>query len=1104
MKSKQTISAKEHAILKILIVLAFGLAALFNTASAQGTPRKITGVVTNEQGPVSGAAVGIKGSTTAVMTDISGLYSIDIADNKDTLVFSHIGYITREEVAGSRNNIDITLSKDNKALDEVVVVGYGTQKKINLTGAVASISFSDQALSRPLTNISSALSGLFSGLSVRQGSGRPGSDGASILIRGAGTLNDASPLIVVDGIESSMDAVNPQDVESVSVLKDAASASIYGARGANGVVLITTKTGSKNKTTITYTGRASIAQPTNIIDMVSDYGQYMELMNESMINAGSNPIFGAGTIEAWRAAKANPNGLTENGVPNYVAFPNTDWGREMFKKKLITDHNISVNGGNEKTQFVLSAGYLDNPGLVDYTGINRFTLRFNINTKVNKWLTVGTRTYGFMQQQEPGNFSAANEALMGTTPGIYPYRDGKYGHPEAPEESATAGNIYTALNAVRGLNKNSRFNTIVYSQVDFMKGLTWNFNLSYQRSWDENDQHTNTFEMVKFSTGDVMKNKVPLDRQVTQFANVGSETYDLENLLKYRTSFGNHNISALAGYSERYFQNYSRSGSKRGLLDESVYVLSTTSDIENLLTGNIADNSLRSVFGRVNYDYNSIYLFEANLRYDGSSRFHSDSRWGLFPSFSAGWRFSEEKFFRNLDWNVQDMKLRLSWGQLGNNNVADYVYAATYGATNYSFGGKQQLGLAQREFGNTHLHWEKTAVTNVGFDASFLNRRLSTEIDVYNKFTDGILFTLPIYPIMGSTAAPVQNVAEVTNRGVELSLKWQDKAGSFNYSAKGTFGYNKNEVSKFKGILSRGWVTDENGNRTYKTNLGDVSSGSVTRILEGHPINEHYLLRVHKGQGGNFLADGSVNPKGGPKDGMIRTEDDLKWAQAMVAANYKLEPLRTVAKNTIWYGDLIYADLNEDDIYGGTDDYEFTGTNSMPKYNFGLDIAASWKGFDFSMLWVGATGFDLYMNEPWYGYNRPNTRYGSAISKMIADDHYFYNDANNTSITTPNNINAKNPRLRNYNNGETNVQNVYPSTFYLYKGDYIKLRNLTVGYTVPQSALRVLPVSAIRVYFSSENLLTITKYPGLDPEQGGGIPGYVSLRQFSFGANITF
>lgn len=1066
--------------------------------------KKITGLVTDEKGePIIGASVVLKGSNTGTITNIDGTFSLEVQDQSE-IIISYIGYKQTDLKVGKANSYKIILEEASKSLDEVVVVGYGTQKKINMTGSVASINFTDQAVSRPITNISSALAGLFSGVSVRQSSGRPGSDGGMINIRGVGTLNDATPLIIVDGIESSMDAVNPHDVESISVLKDAASASIYGARGANGVILITTKFGSADKTTVTYTGRASIAQPTNIIDLVSDYAQYMELMNESYQNLGSSPIFGQSTIDAWKSAQSSPNGLTTNGTPNYIAYPNTNWAKEMFQNNIIKEHNISVDGGNEKTKYSLSAGYLDNPGLVEYTGIERFTTRLNLSTKINKWLTVGTRTYGYMQNQEPGDFSSANLALMQTTPGIYPRYNGNYGYPEASEESATAGNIYTALLGTAGNNKTTRFNTTLFSKVDILKGLSWDFNLSYARLWEENTYRTNTYQQEKFSTGEIMKTKVPLVQQVTGFSNAGNETYDLENILRYHTTFDkNHNVSTLAGYSERYYNRYSISGSKKGLVDESIYVLSTASNAENKLTGNIVDNSLRSFFGRINYDYKSLYLFEANLRYDGSSRFHSDSRWGLFPAFSAGWRISEEGFLKNLNLDMQNLKIRASWGQLGNNSVDNYVYASTYGVTNYSFGGTQYLGLAQLKFGNSLLHWETTTVSNIGLDASFFNNRLSGEIDIYKKFTDGILYELPIYPVMGTTAAPVQNVAEVTNTGIEFSMKWNDKIGNLNYSVKGTFGFNKNIVSKFKGELTRGWVTDESGNKVYQTNLGDVSSGTTTRILEGHPINEFYLLRLHKGNGQDFLSDGSVNPQGGPKDGMIRTEADLQWAQAMVNANYTLEPLRTVAKNTIWYGDFVYADINGDRIYGGTDDYDFTGTNATPKYNFGLDIATSWKGFDFSMLWAGSAGFDLYMNEAWYGYNRSNTRYGSAISTMIADDHYFYNDEANPNIATPNNISATFPRLRNYNNGEDG-QNAVPSTFYLYKGDYLKLKNLTFGYTLDKSTLKKLPVSSIRIYFSGENLLTLTAFPGLDPEQGGGIPGYTSIKQFSFGTNITF
>ncbi|MGL4492497.1 MAG: SusC/RagA family TonB-linked outer membrane protein, partial [Tannerellaceae bacterium] len=359
---------------------------------------------------------------------------------------SYIGYTDQDVPVKNQTSLTITLKEDNQQLDEVVGVGYGAQKKVNMTGSVASVNFQDQALSRPLTNVSSALSGLSSGVQVMQGSGKPGSDGATIRIRGVGTLNNSDPLVIIDGVEGVMDAVNPQDIESISVLKDAASSAIYGARAANGVILITTKKGKSGKFSVNYSGRISYAQPTNLIDMVSNYADFMGWMNEAYNNIGQKNHYSQESIDLWREKSKDPNGVTENGVPNYVAYPNTDWQSALFEHGLINDHNVSVNGGGENVRVLMSLGYLNNPGLVENTGIQRYNMRVNVEADITKWLKIGTRTFASMEDREAGNFSNANNFLRQTTPGVYPEWNGQYGGPELVEERS--GNLNYFLNGV--------------------------------------------------------------------------------------------------------------------------------------------------------------------------------------------------------------------------------------------------------------------------------------------------------------------------------------------------------------------------------------------------------------------------------------------------------------------------------------------------------------------------------------------------------------------------------------------------------------------------------------------------------------------------------
>lgn len=1060
--------------------------------------KKISGIITDESGePAIGVNVTVKGTVQGTITDMDGRYSLEVSADA-VLVISYIGYQTQEISVKGKTALNVNLKVDSELLEEVVVVGYGVQKKANLTGAVSSVNFANQAESRPVNNISSALAGLSSGVSVLQGSGQPGSDNATIRIRGLGTLNNSDPLIIIDGMEGDLNVLNPNDIESISVLKDAASASIYGSRAANGVVLVTTKKGNKDRVNVHYSGNLSIVSPSNLVDQVSDYPHYMRLMNESNRNIGSADVFSQKTIIAWEEANRNPNGVNEIGVPNQIAFPNTDWQREMYQNNLIQSHSLSVDGGTEKTSFLLSLSYLDNPGLVENTAVDKYTLRANLNVKVTDWLTVGTNTYAILQSKELGDYKQMNESMGATSPGVTGKYKGQYGFSEAAEESSQTDNMYWFLNRYGGKEESARFNTTVFSKITFFKDFSWDFNLNYNRRFDEYNRHTNANARVRFSTGEIMAPPTDPSLMSTTAKDYGDYSYTIENLLRYNKVIAqDHDISVLVGYNEYYYKERDHESTKRGLIDPSIYVPSSATEMVEI-KGTMKDRGLRSVFGRINYAYQSRYLFEANMRYDGSSHFAPDSRWGIFPSFAGAWRITEEDFMKEQDlW--QNIKLRLSWGQLGNNYTdGDYDYQAFYETVKYPMNGVLYTGLRPKKMANVFLQWESTTVTNLGLDLGLLNNRLTAEIDAYNKVTDRILTTPPIFMTVGDKTAPTQNTAEVTNRGIEFTVGWKDQIGKVSYNISGNFSYNHNKVTTYKGKLEEGWMVGENGERVYKSNLGDVSdSKDERRVLEGHKIHEFYLLQPYKGNQTYFNADGSVNINGGPKGGMIRTEDDMKWLNAMKDAGHTFMPNQGISKNQIWYGDMIYADLNEDGIYGSSYDYDFTGTSMTPTFNFGLQLGASWNNFDISMLWAGSAGFDLYWSQ--FGFNQASTGYGSSIGKRVAENHYYYNEGN-ASDPTLNNLHGIYPRFRPSDN---NSQNKAASTFYLYKGDFLKLKNLSVGYTLPQVVSRKVFAERIRLYFSGENLLTLTSFPGQDPEIGNNL-GYPSLRQISFGANITF
>ena len=1053
------------------------------------TKKNIKGGVTDKNGePIPGVNIIEKGNpTNGTITDVDGNFALSVSGNS-VLVASYIGYNRIEIQVKDRSVVDITLSEDTQALEEVVVVGYSTQKKVNLTGSVSTVNFEEMS-SRPVTDASQALSSASPGLQIMQSSGQPNAESFSYNIRGVGTLNSSSPLILVDGMEQSISMVNPSDIANVSILKDAASCAIYGNRGANGVILITTKNGTEGKISVTYDGTVSYNEPFKIVHTISDYVLYMKLMNESSNNLGNSDMFSQSSIDLWEAAKADPNGISASGYPNYVAYPNTDWWDGIYTKQWMQKHTISLNGKE-------SFSYIDNPGIMKNTGYNRYMGRVNLYSDITDWLRVGTRTSGNVTDQEvsvtsyngSSHINSMNTEKM--VPCIYPYYDGKYGAPEGPEEDPQSHNGLWD-NVLNGFDKYSQLYTEWYAQVKFLKYFTYNFDFYYQDLRRERKVSDASIGKFSFSKGAYSTGANDPSTLYTRMYYTRTNRTKLNHLLNYNQSFGIHDVSAMVGYEEETYDYRETNVSKLGLTDAAVNDLNAATTPYST-AGYGTEYAARSVFGRANYAYKSRYLLEFNLRYDGSSRFSPDYRWGAFPSFSAGWRMNEESWLKPVQW-LTNLKLRASWGKLGNNAIGNYDWQSVYSAANYSTGQALTSGIAITSIANAALTWEETAVTNVGLDFGFFDNKLNGNMDVYNKLTTGILYTPDMYMVMGNATAPKANIAEVTNRGIELELGWRDNIGKdFSYSIKGQFSFNKNFVSKYKGKLEKGWNKEHT---EYSTNIGDVSTGSTTRVIEGRQINEFYLPNVYNGNGSYFNADGTVNINGGPKDGMIRTENDMQWLQAMQAAGYTFQPYNNIAKNALWYGEYIYADANGDGVYGNSYDSEFQGTSTTPKYNFGIQASANWKDFDLSMTWGGSAGFSIY----YYGKarNSSETTYGYAIPDAVANDHYFYDPENPSDPRT--NQSSKQPRLVNVSGAQSSAS----SSLHLEKGNFIKLRNLTLGYTMPKSISKKFYVERLRVYASGENLFAITGFSGMDPEMRVSM-GYSTMRQYAFGINLTF
>lgn len=1087
--------------MKIFRYITVLMAAVFSTALASAQVYKLGGkILDSTNQPLAGAAVMVKGTSNGVTADAEGKYSITVSAN-DVVEFSYIGFETQSIPVSGRAMIDVVLNEEANFLNETVVIGYGTQKKVNLTGSVATTNYEEIAKSRPITSTAAALSGMNAGVMVRQTSSNPGSEDVTIRIRGIGTLNSSAPLVIVDGFEGSIGNVNPDDIATISVLKDAASCAIYGNRGANGVVLITTKGGgadnSAGKFSINYSGQFALNTPANKFRLVSNYADYMEIMNESAENIGNAAIFSQAMIDLWREKSRDPNGIADSGYPNYVAYPNTDWVDAMFNYNLYQKHNLLASGSMGGTKYLVSASYMDNPGIVNNTGYKKFQIRTNLSSWITKWLEVGTKIWGYLGNRQLNDFGGASSYMSRAVPGIYPEYDGHFGWMENPEQSTNSRNNLYFFNRIGGREKTLYVNAAAFLNIKLPLNIKYHASFNYTHSAIDYMKYVNLGGAWSFSRNEEAYTYNNLANQYTETQNSNTGHWTFQTNFSYNNTFASkHEVGALLGYEMLYHNGGNTTARRTGASNENLYELDTYTNMTTI-NGTHSDYAAVSVFGRLTYAYDSRYLAEVNLRYDGSSRFSRRARWGLFPSISAGWRISEEPWLKGK--GVDNLKIRASWGKLGNNSIGNYDYQSTYSTgIVYPIGATMASGIVST-LSNDLLEWEQTTSYDLGVDFGVLKNRLTFEGDVYRKVTDGILYRSPVYATIGTKEAPYQNLCQVMNNGFEITLGWKDDVKDFHYGISANFTRNWNVVSKYNGRLEAGWVTDGQGNRVYKSNIGDVSTGTYQRVMEGKIINEWYLCPVYTGDGSHFFKDGSVNPAGGPVDGMIRTEEDMAWLRAMAGEGAQFLPGKQVAKDKIWYGDMIYADVNGDGIYGGEDDYQFQNKGVTPKFYYGFQFDLAWKGIDFSMLLSGAGGNATYWRHG--GYYSYGQRSDLSLPYDIAYDHYFYNPEYPDDPRT--NLTSKHGRLTLNYGSEQNGSSVY-STHFFFDLDYLRVKNITLGYTFPEKWMKKILVKDLRLYFSGENLFTFTKYPGMDPEFNSTTNFYAMLRQYTFGISLKF
>ena len=919
------------------------------TRPAADAGRTVKGRVTDESGaPVIGATVILKGTTVGTATNATGEYAIDIRQADAVLVYSLIGY-NKVEVALSegQTQADVTLKSEAIAMDNVVVVGYGVQNKRDVTTAISSIKAEDFA-AMPTADFRDAMAAKMPGVQVLTLGGQPDGN-VSIRIRGIQSATSGNdPLYVIDGVPCDARAfsnLESSDIESLEVLKDASAAAIYGSRGSCGVILITTKRGEGERPVVSYDGQFSVSNVSKTIDMLNAY-EFAKIFKEARDGAYLFNV-PTGSIDDPYEDRPQTYHRVDPLITAYLqdktgTMTDTDWQDAIFRTAYSTKHSVSVSGRTKTLGYYIGANYLYREGTILGSDFERYSLRANIDGKRNR-LKYGvsfspsySKTNYISSDTQYGSDGVIASALM--APPVFPVynADGSYnwdmnGFLRVNSWDTQTNEVLNPVALALEIDDvREKINILgnAYVSYEFIKGLEYKFTAGGDYySYIRNYYRPSYIPLRGLKYLDAPSDPKAQNNMQSYFH------WTISNQLSFNRTFGDHSVNAVAVYEaeKQSIQTSQIVGTGTAGDDKIRTTKGKTIDLAETYNNKYA-YTFASWLVRAQYSYKGRYMVSASIRGDGSSRFARKSRWGLFPSVSAGWRISQEAFMQ--DSGIDNLKLRASWGKLGNHAIGNYEYQATYASGYlYSFGGKQSPGIVA-SLSNNLLEWETTTSTNVGLELGVLHNRLSFEMDYYNKVTDGILYQAPIFATIGQKSAPNQNLCEVTNNGLELTLGWRDRVKDFSYGISANFTRNWNEVTKYKGRLQAGWVTGEDGTRVYDTNLGDVTTavGTTRRVMEGKLINEFYLLDTYKGNGSYCFGDGSVNPQGGPRDGMIRTEQDMEWARAMIAAGNTFLPNQTIGKKGIWYGDYLYADTNGEGIYGKENEYTFQDVSMTPKY----------------------------------------------------------------------------------------------------------------------------------------------------------------------------
>lgn len=1017
----------------------------------------VKGVVTDTTGePVIGASVVQKGTSNGIITDIDGNFSLNVPSSS-TIVISFVGYKAQEIPVAGKTKIDVVMKEDTEMLDEVVVVGYGQMKRSDLTGSVVSVN--DAAIKKSVpTSIDQVLQGRAAGVQIQANSGTPGASSA-IRIRGINSLNATNqPIFVIDGVvvdsatddetNNPLSSINPSDIVSMDVLKDASATAIYGARASNGVIMITTKRGKAGEATITYDGYIGWQNMPKHLDMMN-LREYARHHNERA-DAG---------IVVKSSAFVRPDMLGEG----------TDWQDELFQNAMMTSHNLSLTGGSDKATYAISAGYLNQDGIALGSGFKRLSLRGNIDAQVKKWLKAGINFSLADSKQKVGSDNNIIMNALQQQPSVaVTNADGGF---DGPDDVWMPVNPVAYASIRDNYNKKINFRLSSYLEAQLMDGLSFKTELSA-------DYNLNKFYYYEpdYKFG-VLTNETRTGR----WTKTDTKYWSWRNILTYNKTFAQvHNINVMVGQEMSQSHWETQVSNATGYLSNSTKDPSAGDISKSSGTGSQSDNSIASFFGRAFYSYDDRYLLTATLRRDGSSKFAEGNRWGWFPSAALGWKISNESFLKEND-IINNLKLRFGWGATGNQNVENWAYMAMLSSKTTPWG----VGVLTGNTPNPELKWETTYSTNLGLDVSLFQNRIEFIADIYYKKTKDLLLQLPLPSYLGSAGAgaasnPWANVGSLENKGIELTLNTVniDKRG-FQWRSNFVFSLNRNKVLEL----------DTESASIEKTYSVGSENNVVTRTVVGQPIGQFWGYKVI---------------------GRFDKAEDFYYKDK----NGAVKPVALPAGSTIeegktWIGDYIFADLNNDGVIDNSD-CTFIG-NPEPKFTYGIGNTFSWKGFDLTIFLSGSYGNDV-MN-----YNRryiENPRVNSNLLKTAANyAHIERIDPNGPDDFRNLHVVNTNSRLPRISASTTNANNRV-SDLYIEDGSYLRIQNISIGYTLPKQWISKLNLQNVKVYANLQNVYTWTNYSGYDPEVGcmygdalmNGLDygRYPSPRIYTFGLNVSF